>query len=163
MKRKIFTWTIAALLMVVIGGLVFVYFNPDYTVTTVRSGSMTGTFNTGDVIITVPVNSIFKNGVRVGDVVIYQHNSDMITHRVIGIDGDRLQTKGDAVEHQDPWQVSLSEVKGAYLFKVPNLGFLLTFMGTKRGWFIAIIIPALVLVGWIIKDILKETFSDATD
>jgi signal peptidase I len=161
MKKNVFTWAITAVLMLVIAGLVFVYFNPDYTVTTVRSGSMTPAIRTGDVIITVPVNSLFKNGVRVGDVVIYQHEGNLITHRVISIDGDQLQTQGDSLEHPDPWKVPLADVKGAYLFKVPTLGILLSFMSTKQGWFIAIVIPAAVLVGWIIKDILKETFSAA--
>ncbi|MFH1382563.1 MAG: hypothetical protein ABIH70_06670, partial [Chloroflexota bacterium] len=58
------------------------------------------------------------------------------------------------------WPVSLSSVQSVYLFKIPYVGFLLNFIQTKTGWFLAIIVPAALLVGWLIKDILKEAFRD---
>ena len=96
-----------------------------------------------------------------GTIITYEYRNDLVTHRVHSTDGETLVTKGDAVEDADPWPVTLSDVRGIYLFKVPFVGFLTSFIQTKIGWFLAIIIPAALLVGWLAKDILKEAFSDA--
>ena len=44
------------------------------------------------------------------------------------------------------------------MFRVPYIGYFNTFVRTKQGWFIAIILPASVLLILIVKDILKEAF-----
>jgi len=36
-----------------------------------------------------------------------------------------------------------------------------SFVQTKLGWFLAIIIPGALLVGWLAKDIVKAALSDA--
>jgi len=54
-----------------------------------------------------------------------------------------------------------SSIQGMYLFKIPYIGYATKFIQTKVGWFITIIIPAMVLVAWLAKDIVKEAMSDA--
>lgn len=115
----------------------------------------------GDLIITGPVNGPINGEVKPGMIVTYQYGKELITHRVQSIDGTTLATKGDAVEDTDPWPVTLSDVTGVYLFKIPYVGYVTSFMQTKFGWFLAIIIPAALLVLWLVKDILKAAFSDA--
>jgi hypothetical protein len=56
--------------------------------------------------------------------------------------------------------VIVSSVQGVYFFKIPYIGYLMNFIRTKLGWFLAIIIPAAAIVGFLVKDIIKETFKD---
>lgn len=118
---------------------------------------MTPTIHVGDMIVTRPT---VEADVHPGTIVLYQHSNDMITHRVLSVNGDIVTTKGDALEHSDPWTVHVSDVKGIYLFKLPYLGYAINFARTKLGWFLAIIIPTMFILGLLIKDILKEAFKD---
>jgi len=114
--------------------------------------------NMGDLIITGPLNGPVNGEVEPGTVVTYEYERETITHRVQSIDGTTLVTKGDAVEDPDPWSVTVSDVKGVYLFKIPYVGYVTSLVQTKLGWFLAIIIPAALLVFWLAKDIVKEAF-----
>ena len=145
----------------ILAGLAFIYFAPGYNLYLVRSESMRPAINMGDLIITSPLNGPINGEVKPGAIVTYQRSKQLITHRVQSIDGNTLVTKGDAVEDPDPWPVTVSDVKGIYLFKIPFVGYLTSFVQTRLGWFLAIIIPAVLLIGWLAKDIVKEALSDA--
>jgi len=140
------------MLIVVVLFLALVYISPDYDMFLVRSESMVPAINMGDLIITGPVNGT----VRPGTVVTYARGAMLVTHRVISVNGDSLVTKGDAVEDPDPGPVTMSQVRGIYLFKIPSLGYLANFMHTKFGWFIVVIVPTLLLLGLIFREIVKE-------
>ncbi|MFC1947703.1 signal peptidase I [Chloroflexota bacterium] len=156
MKKKIAGKIIIGLLVLILVGLGFIYFVPGYGLYLVRSESMTPTINMGDLIITGPV----KGEVKEGDIITYEWGGELVTHRVHSTD-DTIITKGDAVEDTDPWIVKDSSIKGAYLFKIPYVGYATRFIQTKIGWFITIIVPAMALVVWLAKDIVKEALSDA--
>ncbi len=158
---KIFSWLVTAVLVLVVAGLVFIYLSPGYDLRLVRSESMRPAVNMGDLIITGPLSGPINGELKPGTIVTYERNEELITHRVLSTDGDNLVTKGDAVEDPDSWPVTLSDVKGIYLFKIPYVGYVTSFVQTKFGWFLAIIIPAALLVAWLVKDILKVAFSDA--
>ncbi len=158
---KILSRLVLTVLSLILAGLAFVYFVPGYSLYLVRSESMTPAVKMGDLIITGPLNGPINGELKPGMIVTYEHSKELITHRLQSIDGTALVTKGDAVEDADPWPVTVSSVKGIYLFKIPYVGYVTSFVQTKFGWFLTIIIPAALLVAWLIKDILKETFSDA--
>ena len=158
---KIFSWVATAVLVLVVAGLAFIYFSPGYDLRLVKSESMKPAVNMGDLIITGPLNGPINGELKPGMIVTYQHSKELITHRVQSIDGTTLVTKGDAVEDLDPWSITVSDVKGIYLFKIPYVGYVTSFVQTKFGWFLAIIIPTALLVVWLVKDILKTAFSDA--
>jgi len=158
---KTFSWIVSIILGIALAGLAFLYFTPGYNLYLVRSESMKPAINMGDLIITGPMNGLINGEVKPGTIVTYETSKELVTHRVQAVDGEALVTKGDAVEDTDPWPVTLSDVRGIYLFKIPFVGFLTSFIQTKIGWFLSIIIPAALLVGWLAKDILKEAFSDA--
>ena len=151
---KIFVRTVLTILGLIVAGLGFVFFSPDYDLYFVRSESMVPAINMGDMVIAGPVGA--GGGIKPGDIVTYELGKNLITHRVLSIDGDTLITKGDANEDPDPRPVQLSQVKDCYLFKIPYIGYLTSFVRTRLGWFLTIILPAIVLVGFIIKDIIKE-------
>ncbi len=157
---KVFRWLVSIGLGICLAGFTFLYFSPGYNLYIVRSESMKPAINMGDLIITVPPNGPINGEVETGRIITYQHNNDLVTHRVKSIDGTALVTKGDASEDPDPWAVTLSDVKGVYLFKLPYVGYVTSFVQTKLGWFLMIIVPAALLVGWLAKDIVKEAFSD---
>jgi hypothetical protein len=59
-------------------------------------GSMIPCLRAGDVVTIVP-----GKGCRVGDVVLYRQNGDLVLHRVVGKRGGRVITKGDALGGMD--------------------------------------------------------------
>jgi signal peptidase len=161
MKKKIANGIIISVLVVVLAALGFFYFMPDYDILMVRSGSMVPYLNVGDMIVTGPMNGPVNGEIETGTVVTYEYQGELITHRVKEIEGAHLTTQGDAVEDPDPWDVTLSDVRGVFLFKIPSIGYVTSFIQTKTGWFLTIIIPGALLTLWLVKDIVKEAFSEA--
>jgi len=158
---KVFSWLISISLVLIIGGLALLHLSSDYNLYMGRSESMKPAVNMGDMVVTGPLNGPLNGKIAPGTIVTYEHGEELITHRVQSIDGNALVIKGDAVEDPDPWPVTLSDVKGVYLFRIPYAGYVPNFVQTKVGWFLAIIIPGVLLVCWLVKDIVKEAFSDA--
>ncbi len=135
LKRSVYT-----LLTVIIGGILFLQFSSDYNMYLVSSPSMKPTINVGDMIISSPVDSLLINGIKPGTIVTYERGKEMIAHRVVSIEGESLTTQGDAIKNPDPWAVSLPDVKGIYLFKIPYVGKFFNsvqakFMGTQWAYF----------------------------
>lgn len=153
---KVFGWVVSVILAVVIGGFVFVHFSPDYNMYLVRSESMKPAINMGDMVVIGPLDGPLRGVVEPGSIVTYRRGAELVTHRVLSVDGSTLATKGDAMEDADPWPVSLSDVRGVYLFRIPSIGYFSNFIRTKLGWLVVVIIPAAVLVAFLIRDIRKK-------
>ena len=158
---RVVSWLISILLTLVVGVFAITYFVPGYSLYIVRSESMKPAIKLGDAIIAGPVGGPLNGEIRPGTIVTYKHSKELITHRVINIDGERLITKGDATEEADPWKVTMADVQSVYLFKIPYLGFIINFTKSKLGYFLVILAPATVLVALLVKDILKEAFSSS--
>lgn len=156
---KVFKWSVLAIIALVVAVFAFVHFSPDYAMYSVRTESMNPAIKMGDMIVTGPLNGLFSGELQPGEVVTYIRNEDLITHRVVSVDGNTLLTKGDAMEESDPWTVAMSDVSGAYLFKIPYGGYLANFIRTKLGWFLVVILPSMLLVGLISWDIVKEVWA----
>jgi len=133
-----------------------VHFSPDYNMYLVRSESMKPAINMGDMVVIGPLDGPLGDGAKPGSIVTYLRGAELVTHRVLSVDGSTLLTKGDAVEDTDPWAVSLSDVRGVYLFRIPAMGYVSNFIRTKLGWLLVVIIPAAVLVAFLIRDIRKK-------
>ena len=153
---KILGWTVSLILGLFVAGLVFMFFSPDYDLYVVRSESMKPAINMGDVVIAGPAGA--GSGIKPGVIVTYESGKNLITHRVLSNDGIILITKGDANEDPDPDPVQFSQVKSSYLFKIPYIGYVSSLVRTRLGWWLVIILPAVALIGFLIKDIIKETF-----
>ncbi len=144
----------------VLAGLAFLYFAPDYNLYLVRSGSMEPAIRVGDLIITGPVDGPLSRELAPGTVITYEYKKETVTHRIDSIDGAAITTRGDAVEDPDPWTVEMSSIRGVYMFKIPYVGYLTNFVQTKKGWFLTILLPAAALVLWLAKDIVKEALKN---
>ncbi len=153
---KAVNWLALTVLTVIIIGFGWLHISPDYGVYLVRSESMKPSLNMGDIVITRLVDSTAGGGVKPGMIITFEHDKKTLTHRVLSVEGDMVATKGDAMEEADPWLVALSDIKGAYFYKIPYVGYVSSFVGTKLGWFLLIIFPAMLLVFLFIKEIMKE-------
>ncbi len=62
------------------------------------TGSMQPLIQIGDQLLIEPL----PKNIHRGDVVIYRHREQLIAHRLVSIEGERLILKGDNVYHFDP-------------------------------------------------------------
>jgi len=145
------------ILILTIIAIGLINFVPGYALFFVRSESMVPNINLGDIVIAGPVNGFLSGGLEPGKVITYELGQNRITHRIVQVNNDSVITKGDALEDPDPRPVSLSQVKGIIFFHIPYLGYMTSFIRTRTGWFLTIIIPAALLILWIVIDIVKES------
>jgi signal peptidase len=145
------------ILVAIVGVLAVIYFLDDYDAYVVRSDSMQPALKTGDMVIIGSPGSFLTPEIEPGEIITYERNNDLVTHRIVSMEGDTIYTKGDNQEEPDPWTVSrFFEVKGSYIFHIPYIGLVSNFIQTRAGWFLCIILPAMCLLSFIIKDIVKE-------
>lgn len=85
------------------------------------SGSMEPTLEVGDLVLVrlgVPAD------LPVGSVVAFRLNSTIVVHRLVGVRGGRLITKGDANPEPDPFPVYKESLVGVVVGKLPKVGLL---------------------------------------
>jgi signal peptidase len=117
------------------------------------SGSMTGTYDRGSLVLSqvVPVAEL-----KVGDVITYQPpaGDHPITHRIAWIGRDEsgrrvYRTKGDANPVADPWTFRLDQPTQARArVGIPYAGFALGALGRKDVRMAVIALPALLIAGF---------------
>lgn len=92
------------------------------------SNSMIPEFKRGDVCIVKKVNTKEQiRKIRVGDIIQYQGNNQVIVHRVIKIEANALNiqfiAKGDNNKEQDILPVEEEQILGIVKYKIPYLGY----------------------------------------
>jgi signal peptidase len=142
----IFHSILLVLVVCIVGALLVLHggFVEGYELLIVRSGSMAPAIDTGSVVL-VATRSTYV----VGDIVTFggtRPDSLPTTHRIVG---DRVQggdlvfiTKGDANETIDEGVVMPRDIRGAVLFTLPRLGFVLDFARQPLGFLLLIVLPA---------------------
>lgn len=108
----------------------------------VISGSMQPSIEAGDMIIIREKEKYEKN-----DIVTYRENDALITHRVVEINQFDVITKGDANKMNDD-PVSLSDVEGKVVLRIPDAGNLLFFLRKPKG---ILTIACMVLILYMIS------------
>jgi signal peptidase I len=156
---KVASWIFLIPLLLVTTGLVFVYFSPDYNLYLVKGNSMEPAVNMGDAVFTGPQGGLLSGEVEPGTIVTYIKGNSPVTHRVIAVEGSNLITKGDAVEDPDSKPVPISEICGVYLTKIPYLGYFSNFIRTTVGWLVVVIAPTILLVGFLMRRVVREATS----
>lgn len=113
----------------------------------VITGSMEGTIDGGDLVITKEVD---PKTLEVGDIISYSIGQSVITHRIIDtteVDGEpAFITKGDANDAEDDEPVIFDQVESIYLFRISGLGNVAMFMQTPQGMLVFIGIPLCLFV-----------------
>ena len=119
----------------------------------ITSGSMSGTYDRGSIVLGKEVPS---ESLRVGDVITYNppHSVDggaRITHRIASIGHDRdgtrvFRTKGDANPVVDPWRFKLErQTQARAEFHIPYVGYAIAALGNRSLRMLLIGLPALLI------------------
>lgn len=92
----------------------------------IGSGSMSPTFNKGDVVIVEKIKNQF-NKLSTGDIIAYNHDDKIIIHRlvkIISVNGeDYYYTKGDANDNIDNYKVEKKQILGTVKVYFPFVGY----------------------------------------
>lgn len=119
-----------------------------YQLKTVLSGSMEPGIQTGSIIAVKLAED--KNNFKVGDVITFQEEDILITHRITevvqGGDSVLYRTKGDNNSAEDMNPVIASNVVAAYTgFTLPYVGYFIDFSQSKNGALL-LLIPGFLLL-----------------
>jgi len=117
---------------------------------TMRSGSMTPAIETGDVVVTEPISPL---SARVGDIVTFRDpegSGKLFSHRVQAVrpvGGDvRFVTRGDANTSTEHWRVPASGSVGKVAYRIPKIGYALSYIDSGPARLALVAIPALLLL-----------------
>ena len=126
-----------------------------YTMASVQSDSMTGTFEKGDIVIGKLADE--ATVIEKGDIVSFWDVKDGIkfvnTHRVTEVyeygDAKFYDTKGDKEGlGVDPYTKSQEDIVAVYQGKIPALGGFIDFIKKPIGFILIIVLPFLAVIGW---------------
>ncbi len=110
-----------------------------YGAAVVLSGSMEPEFSKGDLIIVEDTAEFDLN-----DIVVFESGNSLVVHRIVGIGGEEVVTKGDANNVADE-PITRGDVLGKVLFHIPFLGNVVSFIKTPAGT-ILLVAAAILLV-----------------
>ena len=87
-----------------------------YSLFEVATGSMSPTIEVGDVVITKLTKEVNAN-----DIIVYMDGKNIITHRLIEKNGDKIITRGDANNSEDK-PIEEKMIIGEVVKIIPKLG-----------------------------------------
>ena len=118
----------------------------------VETGSMEPSIHTGSLSF---INRHAKyNDVKKDDVIAFTvATGNRVTHRVINITDEGLETKGDANSASDGISTTRMNFIGKNVFSIPKVGYLIKLIQTTKGKIILItIIMVILLIGFLMGD-----------
>ncbi|WP_053366869.1 signal peptidase I SipW [Bacillus sp. FJAT-27245] len=125
-----------------------------YEIMTVLSGSMEPGIKTGSIIAVKPTTDPTKY--KKGDIITFKAADNpniLITHRIIDVEkaNDFVQytTKGDNNDSKDLSPVTEGNVVAEYTgFTIPYIGIIMSFIQSKKGAIILLIVPGILMIFW---------------
>jgi signal peptidase len=132
---------------------------PIFSLFTIVSPSMEPNIMVYDVIFDKKVNN--NDELNVGDIITFYSdaidtNGYTITHRIykkyIVNNTVYYETKGDNNNSPDVGKITIDNIVGKYVFKMPMLGKVQFFVSSKLGWVLIILLPASIII---MSDVLK--------
>ena len=120
-----------------------------YRAFVVRTGSMTPDLPPGDLLIDAPPAGPFVRG----DIITFKVRAapgmePVVTHRVYGVNGDKIKTKGDANITPDPGTRTDADVVGEVIGQVPHAGYLLVFLRQPGGLLGVLTSLVALMISW---------------
>lgn len=98
-----------------------------YMPVAIMSNSMAGLIVRGDVVVIEKLSDLDKENLEVNDIIAYQLDGSRVVHRIIKIKRNgsevKITTQGDNNNAPDVKEVSLEQVQGKVLIKVPKIGY----------------------------------------
>ena len=99
-----------------------------YSSAVVLTGSMSGTIEPDDLIITHK-----QSDYMVGDIVMYQTDGTPVTHRIVSESDNGYRTKGDANNTDDGADIPKEDVVGKVVLVIPKIGAVIRLVRTPIG------------------------------
>jgi len=121
----------------------------------VLTGSMQPTISAGSLLYTQSQPSYQK-----GDIIAFQKENVVVTHRIVEATSSGFITKGDANNAPDTEPVQQASILGKSVLAIPYVGQFILFLKTLPGFLIFIILPALIFIALEFKTIKKELEKD---
>ncbi len=120
-----------------------------YKLISIYTDSMKPVMQAGDVIL---VDSRHEGGLSEGDIVTYWRSGDgsLLTHRIVGIEKQnekKLYTRGDANNVMDGTPLTEKDIVGRFLMTIPHGGAFISYLHTKSGFMLLIMLPILIALG----------------
>lgn len=118
----------------------------------VLSGSMEPEIHTGAMVY---VKETDPAALAEGDIITFRIAGDIpATHRIVEVTEEGFVTKGDANEHKDNGVVPHSSVIGKYLFSIPGMGYVVSFVQQPPGTYIGIGFAAALLLLMVLPEVI---------
>lgn len=114
----------------------------------IKTNSMEPTISVNDVIIAKKVD---KRDIKMGDVITFLHNGEVITHRITKVDlNGEYTTKGDNNNIEDIFKTNYDNIEGKHIVTIPYLGKLVQILDNKIV-FLIITLVALIFIFFMIQ------------
>jgi len=128
----------------------------NYQVLTVLGGSMEPTIDVGSVIVISPAQKYNEK-----DIITFREGDSIpTTHRIVNRKvekGEQIYiTQGDANPTEDLAEIKKEQIMGKVDFSIPYLGYGVGFVKSSVGFFLLIILPAILIISREIKNIYRE-------
>lgn len=120
------------------------------------SGSMQPKLQIGDIVIVKNYQNY-----KVGDIVTYRENDNIVTHRIVHINKDKEQndiyfTKGDNNNAEDNIMIQKNDIIGKVVKKIPKVGLISLFIEHNIK-LIIIVILLIFTCNYLIKSLNKKS------
>ena len=131
---------------------------PLFGLYTIISNSMEPTIKVYDVVFVIKKDF---NKLKEGDIITFYSTNPIyggrpITHRIVSKnENGSLTVKGDSNEREDSEYIYSENVIGKVAVIIPEFGKLQFFIASKKGWVVAILIPAIWIIGYDIYKLVK--------
>ena len=164
--RQVVNWIGNILLALVILAVVFFFLTPHFlgmNFFAIYGGSMMPTIPIGSV---VAAKSVEASAIKVHDIIAFRAGTEadkVVTHRVVEVSNDSgalsFRTAGDSNANPDGNAVPAENVVGKVWFHVPFLGYLSSFVTTKLGFILLIVVPGIFIISLEVRTIIAELWS----
>ena len=128
---------------------------PLFSTYVIASPSMDPTIQVDDAII---VKRVDNDNYGVGDIITFasadtRSEGLTITHRIVdkrsvAYDSSLYTTKGDNNVVADPTSVNTDSIYGKVVFKIPKVGCIQKFFSNPMNYFLCLIVPAIIFIGY---------------
>ena len=117
-----------------------------YSAAVVVSGSMEPTISIDDMVI-----NHAQEQYAVGDIVTFQKDGLLVTHRITRTTENGFITKGDANNTEDLEQLLPEQIVGKVIWSIPNVGIIMEYLRTPLGMTCLVLIGFLLIAapGWL--------------
>ena len=111
----------------------------------IGSGSMEPNLKVNDLIIVKSEESY-----NIDDIVTFKDDGHFTTHRIVEIENEKITTKGDYNNSEDP-SITQEKIVGKMIYRFKILGFLRYLLSKPTSWVLIFIICVFIIIGIPVK------------